>query len=236
MRKIAVSDIHGCALTFDALLDKIALSTTDELYLLGDYVDRGPDSKGVIDIILELRSRGQKVICLKGNHEDMMLKAINDNESYHEWRKSWGGKETLASFGAFSITELPPPYFEFLNQLLYYIEVDEFILVHAGLNFQTTNPLIPNESMLYSRYWYNKMDYDWLNDRVVVHGHTPVAKSEIEDMLEHLTFRMVINIDCGCFANHLPGKGYLCAFDITNRELIFQPSIDDTSSFWKNRA
>jgi len=71
MRQIAISDIHGCARTFQALLDKIQLSTNDQLYLLGDYIDRGPDSKGVIDTILGLINAGYRVQTLMGNHEKM---------------------------------------------------------------------------------------------------------------------------------------------------------------------
>ena len=66
MRKFAISDIHGCLKSFEALLDKIQLSTSDELYILGDYIDRGPDSKGVIDYIWKLEQEGYAVKCLRG--------------------------------------------------------------------------------------------------------------------------------------------------------------------------
>ena len=69
MHRFAISDIHGCAKTFEALLDRIALSTQGELYLLGDYLDRGPDSKGVLDLIFRLQREGYAVHCLRGNHE-----------------------------------------------------------------------------------------------------------------------------------------------------------------------
>lgn len=69
MPQYAITDLHGCARTFRALLDKIRFSKEDELYLLGDYINRGPDSKGVIDHILELRESGHTVHCLRGNHQ-----------------------------------------------------------------------------------------------------------------------------------------------------------------------
>ncbi|MEO0876095.1 MAG: metallophosphoesterase, partial [Bacteroidota bacterium] len=66
MRKFAISDIHGCLKTFEALLDQIQFTTQDELYLLGDYIDRGPDSKGVIDLIWKMQADGYQVKCLRG--------------------------------------------------------------------------------------------------------------------------------------------------------------------------
>ena len=72
MNKFAISDIHGCAKNFKALLDRISLSLGDELYLLGDYIDRGPDSKGVIDHVWQLQKTGHTVHCLCGNHEQRL--------------------------------------------------------------------------------------------------------------------------------------------------------------------
>ena len=73
MRKSAFSDIHGCNRTFSALLDQVAPDTGDELYFLGDYIDRGPDTKGVIDRIWGLEQEGLTVHCLLGNHEQMLM-------------------------------------------------------------------------------------------------------------------------------------------------------------------
>lgn len=76
MKKYAITDIHGCNKTFQALLDKIAFTTADALYLLGDYIDRGPDSKGVFDTIFNLQETGHSVHCLRGNHEAMFLDSL----------------------------------------------------------------------------------------------------------------------------------------------------------------
>ena len=72
MRKFAISDIHGCSRTLEALLDKLAVTTADEVYFLGDYIDRGPDSAGVIERLIELRERYECTFLL-GNHESMFL-------------------------------------------------------------------------------------------------------------------------------------------------------------------
>ena len=233
MRKIAITDIHGCILSFEALLEKTAFTTADELYLLGDYIDRGPDSKKVIDKILQLKSEGYRIECLAGNHDHAIIDALTDPSFYGQWYNGWGGKQTMEGFGISKLEQIEMPYWYFFNSLEMVFEVDNYILVHAGLDFLSKDPLKPDVNMLYLRNWYDQINYDWLGDRVIVHGHTPVAKRRTEGMLKQLDKTKVIDIDTGCFAKHLPDKGYLCAFDMTNRELFFQKNLDDVSSYWE---
>ena len=119
MKKFAISDIHGCNITFKALLEKIDFQKTDELYMLGDYVDRGPNSKGVIDAILELQKEGYFVKCLMGNHEEAMIKARKDMQMLYNWLE-WGGRETLESFGTRIVHEIPQKYWDFMDSLDFY--------------------------------------------------------------------------------------------------------------------
>ena len=235
MRKIALTDIHGCFLSFEALMDAIAYTTEDELYFLGDYIDRGPDSKKVIDLLLDLTEQGYHIQCLAGNHDHAMLEAKINPEFCKDWITGWGGQQTLEGFGVASLDEIPGKYWDFLNSMELKAEVDEFILVHAGLDFNTADPLKDDVNMMYVRGWYDQINYDWLGDRIIVHGHTPVGKEEVESMLLKLEQQQYLDIDAGCFAKHLPGKGYLCAFDMTNRELTFQNNLDDVSSYWEGK-
>ncbi|PIQ21920.1 MAG: serine/threonine protein phosphatase, partial [Cytophagales bacterium CG18_big_fil_WC_8_21_14_2_50_42_9] len=147
--RYTISDIHGCANTFRHLVNEvIQLKPTDELFLLGDYIDRGPDSKGVIDFIQELQKSGIQVRTLSGNHEAMMLDALEDPEYFNHWMLN-GGKQTLASFGVKSIREIPQSYWLFLRQLEYYIELEDYLLVHAGFNFKAEDPFTDTHSMLW---------------------------------------------------------------------------------------
>ena len=139
----------------------------------------------------------------------------------------------MEGFGVQALEEIEMPYWYFFNGLDIVKEIDGYILVHAGIDFLAKDPLKPDVNMLYIRNWYDQINYDWLGDRVIVHGHTPVDKVLTERMLKQLNVRKVIDIDTGCFAKHLPGKGYLCAFDMTNRELFFQRNLDDVSSYWE---
>ena len=233
MRKIAITDIHGCKKTFLALLDKLSLSRSDELFLLGDYVDRGPDSKGVIDLVFELREKGYAVQCLRGNHEELVLRAAgNDFTGLERWVLS-DGKKTMDSFGVSQCSEIPPKYLEFMQSLPYYIETEGYILVHGGLDFSRPDPLSNLEAMCWIRNWdwYGQVQYDWLGDRTILHGHTPMATQHIENQYLSLDIDRYLDLDAGCvfaeqrFSNK-EGLGVLCAFDMSNRTLEFQPYVD----------
>lgn len=224
MNRWTISDIHGCADTFKALLQKIHFDKEDELYLLGDYLDRGPNSKGVIDHIWQLQKDGFNVQCLRGNHEQIALDALKNLDDERLWMMN-GGPQTLMSFGVDTVQEIPVPYLDFLQQLPYYFEVDRYILVHAGLNFDEDNPLEDQESMMWIRRWYQDINYYWLGNRIIVHGHTPLKKEAIEFQHQQLKIKSVLDIDGGCIFN-LKGMGHLCAFNLGNQELVFQANIE----------
>lgn len=228
MPSFAISDIHGCSQTFTALLDKIAFSKSDSLYLLGDYIDRGPDSKGVIDLILKMKEEGYHVYCLRGNHEQMMLDGLTDNIKKQTWVMA-GGKNALLSFGVNDLSQIPERYIDFLHQLEYYFEADGYILVHAGLSFWETGRLEDKTSMLWSRSWYNDIDYKWLGERIIIHGHTPQPRIESDAQLASIQTQRYLNIDNGCvFAHRVRGMdmGNLLAFDMTNQVLYSVANID----------
>lgn len=227
MPKFAISDIHGCTKTFDALLNKLQFSTRDELYLLGDYIDRGANSKGVIDLIWDLQKEGYTIHCLRGNHEQMLLDALRGDLGSEELWMFNGGVETLQSFGLDTVRDIPLAYIDFFENCHYFLEVDEYILVHAGLNFEHHEPLDNKHSMLWIRRWYEQIDFDWLGNRIIVHGHTPKSSSKIRHLHHNLKNGQVLNIDAGCvFGRRRVDLGQLCAFDMTNRELFFQKSVE----------
>src|SRR5438876_897645 len=106
-RNFVISDIHGCLKTFRYLLEDIIHYTkSDTLYLLGDYIDRGPDSKGVIDYILSLKERGYRIYPLKGNHEQLLLDAYEEAPFAEKaWLRN-GGENTLKSFGVKNVKSI----------------------------------------------------------------------------------------------------------------------------------
>jgi serine/threonine protein phosphatase 1 len=218
MQRFAISDIHGCARTFIRLLDQLGVGRGDELYLLGDYIDRGPDSRGVIDQIWALQEAGVQVTCLRGNHEQMLLDALTDPVRLGHFRK-YGGVETMDSFGVSHPSRIPRRYLQFFERLEYYVDLPgEYLMVHAGVNFAHPHPLADRHSLLYLRPWDMQLNREWLRGRVLLHGHTPVSRQEIEDALAGLDTRPELNLDAGCV---YPRLGHLCAFDLDQRELTF---------------
>ena len=220
-RQIAISDIHGCLKSFRTLLEeKVRFTLADELYLIGDFIDRGKDSKAVVDYVLNLQNKGFTVFCLMGNHEDMMLGAAVYSAKRSMWREN-GGLQTLYSYDC-SLEELyQHPHIKFYRNLDYYIETDKYIFVHAGLNFRITNPLEDRYSMLWIRNWHHRIEREKIVNKIIIHGHTPIKRSKIELQLENISKYGYLDIDAGCVFGH-----QLCAVDLTNRQLYFQTNLD----------
>jgi len=225
MKKFAISDIHGCAKTFKALLDRISFSLEDELYLLGDYIDRGPDSKGVIDHVWQLQKNGHTVHCLCGNHEQMFLHAVDAKDELSGINESRGYAETVWSFGTSNIDNIPESYVNWMKNLDFYLEVDNYILVHAGLDFSGGKPFENKREMIWIRHWYEEIDWEWLGDRIIVHGHTPLRQLEIKNSIQQLAEIPAIDIDNGCPFESF-GFGNLCAFELGSQQFTFQANID----------
>lgn len=222
MRKIAISDIHGCFFTFQSMLDRLGLTQKDELFLLGDFVDRGSHSKLVFDHIFELKQQGFKLICLRGNHEQMLLDALFHTQIEVNRFEINGGRATLDSFKANEVIDIPRFYIDFINELSFYHLDTPYIFVHGGLDFRyQEDPLKREQAMLWMRNWYEKTDYTWLGERYIIHGHTPIPRIAVEKQWENFETLRIINIDNGCVYDQ-EGMGNLCALDLTNRQLFFE--------------
>lgn len=213
-RQIAVGDIHGCVRTFRELVrTKLNIQSGDQLILLGDLIDRGPDTKGVIDEIFALKSEGVRVHVLQGNHEELMIAAYYGVDQMEYWRRC-GGQDTLNSFGVSSVLEIPIKYREFIQYSEMYFETPECIFVHAGLNFSKRDLFADLNAMR----WIRKMEIDpeRIGYRKIVHGHTPRPYTEIIKQNKH-----DINLDAGCAYTELPGMGYLVAYEVGTGEFTY---------------
>ena len=219
MRQFAISDIHGHVGKFSNLLDQLQLTKQDELYLLGDYVDRGSDSKGVIDLIWSLQADGYQLKCICGNHEEMLLDSLFDEEDELLWLRNKGAT-TLKSFGVDSVTGIPKKYLSFLRRLPYYFLTDQYCFVHAGLNFKEADPFSDTYEMIWIRNWYKDMKPELVNNRIIIHGHTPIKKPEIVAMVDRLEEDRVLNVDNGSFRTS-EGMGSVCAVDLANKKAYF---------------
>lgn len=212
-RIFAIGDIHGCSRTFEAMLfDKIKIQKSDQIFCIGDYIDRGKDSKGVIDMILGLKSEGFSIFTLRGNHEQMMLDAFTDDEAMDLWLNN-GGSATLKSFGIKSLNDLPDRYSSFLMETEFYFKKDKYIFVHAGLNFEKEDLFEDKDAMLWTRYfdpWQPS-----LGNQLLIHGHTPEPLDYIFNQTGNC-----IDIDGGCVYTHKKLLGNLVAIDVNERKFI----------------
>lgn len=208
----AIGDVHGCSEELRALIRKLPLDQNSTLVFLGDYVDRGPDSKGVIDTILDLAEL-YDVIALQGNHEWLFSRylANQENSVFVGDFIFNGGSATLNSYsqGAASF-EIPAAHREFLNNLKLFHVTDTHFFVHAGIppNFDFCLEKIDTKTaqqFLWIRKTFLDSDQRW--PRIVVHGHTPVLSAEI------LPNR--INLDSGCVFGRR-----LTAMNISSGELF----------------
>jgi serine/threonine protein phosphatase 1 len=220
-RRFVIGDIHGCNRTFKALLfETCKITKDDKIYLLGDYIDRGPGSKQVINLIINLLIEGYDIKCLMGNHELMLMQSINSNAMLQTWLKN-GGKITLESFGVDHPAKLKKKYKRFFTGLRYYIPMKNYILVHGGLNFNISDPLQDTETMV----WIRNQDVDTtkIGGRRLIVGHTPTKLAKIKESIAHNK----IMLDGGCvYFNMNKEMGNLCAFEIGSKELFIQKCID----------
>jgi len=231
-----IPDIHGCAKTLQALIeDMIKPTKHDWLYFLGDYIDRGPASKEVIDYLMYLQAEDFNLRLLMGNHEDYLLKAIEEEKNLksilglrqtNRTKKEWlfhGGKETLQSFGVRDLKHFPEKYVEWMRNLEYYIELDDFFLVHAGFNFRSGKPFSDKDSML----WIREYDIDSAKvfNKRIIHGHVPVSLEFIDLSINNKGYKF-IDLDNGCYMTKREGFGNLVALELTNMEYRVQYNLD----------
>ena len=219
-RTYVIGDIHGCAVTMRRLVDEMLRPLpADRIYLLGDLIDRGPDSKGVLDFIFELRERGLSVDSIRGNHEEMYLQAGEDHYYLGLWNAN-GGPATLASFQGDGPGDIPQRYRDFLASLPLFILLDDFVIVHAGLNFYTPFPFDDTDTMLWTRSHF--VDPQLIGGRRLICGHTPVTRTRLEASLNSSK----ILLDNGCVSGNRPEMGNLAALELESMTLFLQPNVD----------
>lgn len=195
-RIIAIGDIHGCSIALSALLDAIQPGSTDTIITLGDYIDRGPDSRGVVSRLIELRSCCH-LVPLMGNHEELLLAGLVNRDYLRKWLNC-GGSDTLKSYGWSKGTSrrslsdwIPQAHQEFLSEGQSYHETKSHFFVHAGyvpdlplreqpgeaLRWKVTNPA-------------NVQPH--CSNKVAIVGHTPQLSGEVLD----LGFLICIDTHC----------------------------------------
>jgi serine/threonine protein phosphatase 1 len=196
-RLFAIGDIHGCVRELETLLVGLPLGRGDTLAFVGDYIDRGPDSRAVIDLLLEAKRRPEiTTVFLKGNHEDMCLAYLGRPG---HWGESWmlnGGAATLRSYGvdarapgAVALASIPAAHLEFLDSLRVTHVTGEYLLVHAGIRPGVALAAQDEEDLLWIREEFILARHNL--PQTVIFGHTPHREPVVD-----LPYK--VGIDTGC--------------------------------------
>jgi serine/threonine protein phosphatase 1 len=202
-RILAIGDIHGCSRALDGVLEMVAPTEQDHLIFLGDYVDRGPDSRGVIERLCGL-SLTHKIVPLMGNHEVMMLSARRDISWARDWLRV-GGLETLDSYGAQTTNDIPESHWNFLNACLPYYETDTHIFVHAGADPEWDMEDQTDDNLYWVKFHQVAPHKSW---KTIICGHTAQKTG--------------IPLDKGfaiCIDTWVYGEGWLTCLDVINRHV-----------------
>jgi serine/threonine protein phosphatase 1 len=215
-RLFAIGDIHGCFRPFYELVTNIIkLTKSDRLILLGDYIDRGDQSKEVIDFIIDLQNTGFNITPLTGNHEQMLIDSWEDLGALYQWYMN-SGATTLFSFGIQDITEMERAYIDFFTNLNFYTEIGNYIFVHAGFNDYIDDPFTDKHTMI----WECSPGYNnpVLRDRKIIHGHRPKTIDYVKKCISENS--NVIPIDTGCVYDKEQGYGNLSALEVDTMNLV----------------
>ena len=205
MRTLAIGDIHGASVALDALLAAVKPTPADALVFLGDYVDRGPDTRGVLDRLLRIRANLPGAVFLRGNHELMMTRARRDRGELRMWL-SVGGAQALASYGKAPgltgrLDDVPAEHWEFIEQHCRdWHETDTHIFVHANLDPEYP-PADQSELMLFWEFLTGPIRHE--SGKTVICGHTSQKSGKVLDYGDTI-----------CIDTFAYGGGYLTCLDV----------------------
>lgn len=213
-RVYAVGDVHGCLGQLERLLKLIKLDLHQTpikkhyLVFVGDYVDRGPDSAGVIECLVNLQATTRRVICLMGNHEEKFLGFLADPQQLAPGFFAYGGIETSQSYGVTDdqmvnpvanaqairqllIDKIPSSHLRFLRKLKMSFSIGDYFFCHAGIRPGIALEKQSAHDLRWIRHEF--LNHAGLHEKIIVHGHTPGSEPEV------LANR--INVDTECYAS-----------------------------------
>ncbi len=216
-RRIVIGDVHGHYDTLVALLDSISPTTNDEVYFLGDLIDRGPKSAEVVDLVMR-----NKFNCLRGNHEEMMLDVVGSGEVSIELYQGWlysGGHATVASYNS----KIPQEHIDWMKNLPLYYDLGDYWLVHAGVN-----PNIPLQQQSAEQYCWIREDFHicdrpFFKDKLIVTGHTITFTLPGVLPGQIAAGRGWLDIETGAYHHN---SGWMTALDL-NQQKVYQANAFD---------
>jgi serine/threonine protein phosphatase 1 len=206
-RLFAIGDIHGCSTALRTLIEAIDPRPEDSIVTLGDYIDWGPDSRGVIDVLIGLSGRCN-LVPLLGNHEEMLLAALKSGSELRYWLK-FGGEETLDSYQYDGRRDMiPEDHVRFIRGCRDFYETPTHIFVHANYDHRLPMDRIGSTKLRWEHI-DPKAQQPHYSGKIVVVGHTPQVSGDVLDL------GLLVCIDTDCSRG-----GRLTAFDAKTGDLI----------------
>lgn len=221
MRILAIGDIHGCSTAFDTLLSAVKPQPDDKIITLGDYIDRGPNSKGIIKRLIALHKTGQ-LVALRGNHELMMLAARFSKKEESQWRYR-GGKETLVSYSKFDkigrLKDVPTSHWDFMeNVCVDWYETDTHFFVHANVHPDLPLAQQPKQMLFWEKFGNPVAHF---SGKTMICGHTS-QKSGIPLNRGHAI----------CIDTRVYSKGWLTCLDVTSGQVWQANQAGNVRTAW----
>jgi serine/threonine protein phosphatase 1 len=216
-RRIVVGDVHGHYDTLVALLDSISPTSNDEIYFLGDLIDRGPKSAQVVDLVMRNQFK-----CLRGNHEEMMLDVVGGPEVSIELYQGWlysGGHATVESYDS----KIPQEHIDWMKSLPLYLDLGDYWLVHAGVN-----PNLPLQQQGADQFCWIREDFHGSNqaffqDKLIITGHTITFTLPGVQPGQIAAGKGWLDIETGAYHHN---SGWMTALDL-NQQKVYQANSFD---------
>jgi serine/threonine protein phosphatase 1 len=200
-RLITIGDIHGCLAALETILEAIAPRREDTIVTLGDYIDRGPNSMGVMESLLQMQT-DCRLVPLLGNHDEMLLNIIDgQSDLFADWLL-FGGSATLQSYGSLRIETIPDEHIAFLRKCLLFYETDQYIFLHGCYDPELSLQRQSSQMLLWGKL-RPAPPGPHCSGKTVIVGHTAQHDGQILD-LGYLKC-----IDTCCY-----GSGWLTAMEL----------------------
>lgn len=212
-RQIFIGDVHGHYKSLMILLDAIAPATEDQIYFLGDLIDRGPDSAQVVEFV-----KKSPYLCLMGNHEQLMLEAFPEGKIEHSAFSNWlycGGQETVKSYAQ---VDLLYQHLEWIRSLPASLDLGNIWLAHAGVNPKLPIGEQTEQEFCWIRSEFHRMAQPYFADKLIITGHTITFTLPGVKPGQIAQGEGWLDIETGAYH---PKSGWLTALDMT-QQLVYQ--------------
>lgn len=218
-RQLVVGDIHGCFITFVTLIEEqLKLQQDDQLILLGDVINKGANSRKVLDYLMQLQLE-YEVHCVKGNHEHNLLTAYACGMDFFEDFLHTYHSDDLMEGDVYA-------YLDFCANMRYYLETPTHIFSHLGFSQQVPYPITDTRAYFHGQKI--TILQESIETKQQIHGHMTTSLDSIQyNIAEKVS---ILNIDGGCYYSEIEGLGHLCALDTRNRKLYIQKNVETNIS------